>query len=77
MEVGIVARKVVTRLQEVDKGYVSSMEEVNVAKLLTTLKVLKATQVSAFHMVVVVGKALFLSLSIFVSLDFFSKIPSV
>jgi hypothetical protein len=46
------------------------MEEVNVAKLLTTLKVLKATQVSTFHMVVVAGKALFLSLSIFVSLDF-------
>ncbi len=53
MEVNIVARKVVTRLQEVDQGYVSVMEEVNVAKLLTALKVMKATQVSAFHMVVV------------------------
>jgi hypothetical protein len=53
VEVNIVARKVVTRLQEVDQGYVSVMEEVNVAKLLTALKVMKATQVSAFHMVVV------------------------
>jgi hypothetical protein len=53
VEVGVVARKVVTRLQEVDQGYVSDMEEVNVTKLLTALKVLKATQVFPFHMVVV------------------------
>ncbi len=43
MEVGVVARKAVTRLQKVDQGYVSDKEEVKVAKLLTTLKVLKAT----------------------------------
>jgi hypothetical protein len=43
VEVGVVARKVVTRLKEVNQGYVSSMEEVNVAKLLIALKVLKAT----------------------------------
>jgi len=58
VEVGVVARKAVTRLREVDQGYVSGMEEVNVAKLLTALKVLKATQVSAFHMVVVAGVSL-------------------
>jgi len=75
VEVGVVARKAVTRLREVDQGYVSGMEEVNVAKLLTALKVLKATQVSAFHMVVVAGKAL--SLSVSVSLDLFSRILSV
>jgi hypothetical protein len=69
VEVGVVARKAVTRLQEVDQGYVSGMEEVNVAKLLIALKVLKATHVSAFHMVVVASKAL--SLSISVSFDFF------
>jgi hypothetical protein len=40
-------------LQEVDRGYVSGMEEVNVAKLLIALKVLKATHVFTFHMVVV------------------------
>jgi lipid-A-disaccharide synthase-like uncharacterized protein len=62
VEVGVVARRAVTRLQEVDQGYVSGMEEVNVAKLPTALKVLKATQVSAFHMVVVAGKALSLCL---------------
>jgi hypothetical protein len=45
-------------------------------KLLIALKVLKATQVSAFHMVVA-GKALFLSLFVYVSLDFFNKILSV
>jgi hypothetical protein len=61
VEVGVVAKKAVTRLQEVDQGYVSSMKEVNIAKLLIALKVLNATQVSAFHMVVVAGKALFLS----------------
>jgi hypothetical protein len=53
VEVDVVERKDVTRLQEVDQGYVFGMEEVNIAKLLTTLKVLKAAQVSAFHMVVV------------------------
>ncbi len=36
---------------------------------------LKATHVFVFHMVVVVGKALFLSISI--SLNFFSRILSV
>jgi hypothetical protein len=55
VEVDVVARKAVTRLQEVNQGYVSDMEEVNVTKLLTTLKVLKAIEVSAFHMVVVVS----------------------
>jgi hypothetical protein len=40
VEVDIVARKDVTRLQKVDQVYVSDMEEVNVAKLLTALKVL-------------------------------------
>jgi hypothetical protein len=58
VEVGVVARRAVTRLREVDQGYVSGMEEVNVAKLPTALKVLKATQVSAFHMVVVAGVSL-------------------
>jgi hypothetical protein len=53
VDVSVVVRKAVTRLQEVNQGYVSGMEEVNVAKLLIALKVLKATQVSAFHMVVV------------------------
>ncbi len=43
MEVDVVARKAMTRPQEVDQGYVSGMEEVNVAKLLIALKVLKAT----------------------------------
>jgi hypothetical protein len=71
VEVGVVARRAVTRLQEVDQGYVSGMEEVNVAKLLTALKVLKATQVSAFHMVVVAGKALSMSLCLFLFLLIF------
>jgi hypothetical protein len=53
VEVGVVTRKAVTRLQEVDQGYVFGMEEVNVVKLLIALKVLKATHVSTFHMVVV------------------------
>jgi hypothetical protein len=53
VEVDAIVRKVVTRLQKVDQGYVTGMEEVNVAKLLTALKVLKATHVSTFHMVVV------------------------
>jgi hypothetical protein len=43
VEVGVVTRKAVTRLQEVDQGYVFGMEEVNVVKLLIALKVLKAT----------------------------------
>jgi hypothetical protein len=53
VEVDVVARKAVTRIQEVDQGYVSGMEEVNIANLLIALKVLKATHVSAFHVVVV------------------------
>jgi hypothetical protein len=44
-------------------------------KLLIALKVLKATQVSAFHMVAVASKVLFLF--IYVSLDFFSIIFSM
>jgi len=43
-------------------------------KLLTALKVLKATHVFAFHMVVVASKTLSLFRSVFVSLDFFSRI---